>query len=344
MKSNFYTYLLSLVCLASCTFNKQDDFTIKSSSIAIIEDPLPSWNKGTTKADIINFITAASQEGSPSFIPVEDRIATFDNDGTLWAEQPAYFQFFFAIDQIKNMAKDHPEWNSKEPYKSILENDFKALMNSGMDGLMKVIMQSHTGLSHEQYFNDVQHWVENARHPKFNRPFTELVYQPMLELLDLLRDHDFKIFIVSGGGVDFMRVWAPEVYRIPSDQIIGSSVKAAFSNTDGKVNIHKLAEINFIDDKEGKPVGIHQYIGKKPVFAVGNSDGDLQMLQYCASNDYHSFQLYLHHTDNEREWAYDRESHVGQLNEGLDEALAKKWTIIDMKSDWKFVFPFEKTP
>ena len=256
MKSNFYTYLLSLVCLASCTFNKQDDFTIKSSSIAIIEDPLPSWNKGTTKADIINFITAASQEGSPSFIPVEDRIATFDNDGTLWAEQPAYFQFFFAIDQIKNMAKDHPEWNSKEPYKSILENDFKALMNSGMDGLMKVIMQSHTGLSHEQYFNDVQHWVENARHPKFNRPFTELVYQPMLELLDLLRDHDFKIFIVSGGGVDFMRVWAPEVYRIPSDQIIGSSVKAAFSNTDGKVNIHKLAEINFIDDKEGKPVGI----------------------------------------------------------------------------------------
>ncbi len=305
------------------------------------KDPLPSWNEGVAKSAIIDYITSVATKGNASYIPIEDRIATFDNDGNLWAEQPAYFQLYFALAQIKSMAKDHPEWKDQEPFKSVLKGDMEGIMASGMKGLMEIIMNSHAGKTSDDYRVSVQTWLETAKHPRFNVGYNELIYQPMLELLEYLRANDFKVFIVSGGGVDFMRVWATEAYGIPSDQIIGSSIKAEFSYVEEKAEIVKIPELNFIDDKEGKPVGIYQHIGKKPVFASGNSDGDLQMLQYCDSNTYPSFQLYLHHTDEDREWAYDRESHVGKLDKGLDEAQAKGWTVIDMKKDWKYVFPFE---
>ena len=315
--------------------------TTKAQASAESKDPLPSWNEGETKTAIMSFVEAASTKGSEGYVPVEDRIVTFDNDGTLWSEQPMYFQFFYALYQVKEMSKDHPEWKDKEPFKSIMNDDMDGVMKSGMEGLMQIVMQSHAGLDIETYRSMVSNWMNNAKHPRFKVAFKELVYQPMLELIEYLKDNEFKVFIVSGGGVDFMRVWAPEVYGIPSDQIIGSSLKAKFTYEDGKAQITKLPELNFIDDKEGKPVGIHQYIGKKPVMAVGNSDGDLQMLQYCDSNAYNSFQLYVHHTDEQREWAYDRESHVGQFDVGLDEAQAKGWTLVDMKKDWKYVYPFE---
>lgn len=305
------------------------------------EDPLPSWNDGATKSAIIDYIKLVTTDGSDSFIPIEDRIATFDNDGNLWAEQPAYFQLFFALDQIKAQADDHPEWQEQEPFKSVLNDDMDGVMKSGMHGLMEIIMNSHAGTTSQEYRSAVSQWLSTAKHPRFGVGYDELIYQPMLELLDFLRANQFKVFIVSGGGIDFMRVWATEAYGIPSDQIIGSSIKAEFSYSDEKAKIIKIPELNFIDDKEGKPVGIYQHIGKIPVFASGNSDGDLQMLQYSDSNSYPSFQLYLHHTDAEREWAYDRDSHIGKLDKGLDEARAKGWTVIDMKNDWKTIFPFQ---
>jgi len=309
----------------------------------VLEDPLPSWNEGATKSAILDYVTSVTEEGTASYVPVEDRIATFDNDGNLWAEQPAYFQLFFALDRVKAMAPDHPEWESTEPYKSVLNDDMEGIMASGMKGLLEIVMTTHAGMSSEEYQQIVADWFSTSKHPRFNRAYNELIYQPMLELMDLLRASDFKVFIVSGGGIDFMRVWATDAYGVPSDQIIGSSVKAKFDYTDGEAKIIKEPGIFFVDDKEGKPVGIHQHIGKKPIFASGNSDGDLQMLQYTDSNSYPSFQLYLHHTDAEREWAYDRDSHVGRLDKGLEEAAAKGWTVIDMKTDWKVVFPFELT-
>ena len=248
---------------------------------------------------------------------------------------------FLQLTKLKPWLKDHPEWKDKEPFKSVMNNDMKGLMASGEHGLLELVMVSHAGMSGEAYRKAVTNWLNTTTHPRFNQPYSALIYQPMVELLAYLRAKDFKTFIVSGGGIDFMRVWASEAYGIPSDQIIGSSIKAKFDYTDGKASIIKLPEIDFIDDKEGKPVGIYQHIGKKPIFASGNSDGDLQMLQYTDSNSYPSFQLYLHHTDAEREWAYDRESSVGRLDKGLDEANAKGWTVIDMKNDWKTVFPFE---
>ncbi|WP_115461946.1 HAD family hydrolase [Winogradskyella aurantiaca] len=305
------------------------------------EDPLPSWNDGATKSAIVDYIKLVTTDGIDSFIPIEDRIATFDNDGNLWAEQPAYFQLFFALDQIKAQADDHPEWQEQEPFKSVLNDDMDGVMKSGMHGLMEIIMNSHAGTTSQEYRSAVSQWLSTAKHPRFGVGYNELIYQPMLELLDFLRANQFKVFIVSGGGIDFMRVWATEAYGIPSDQIIGSSIKAEFSYSDEKAEIIKIPELNFIDDKEGKPVGIYQHIGKIPVFASGNSDGDLQMLQYCDSNSYPSFQLYLQHTDAEREWAYDRDSHIGKLDKGLDEARAKGWTVIDMKNDWKTIFPFQ---
>ncbi len=303
-------------------------------------DPLPSWNESDSKSNIIAFVEKVTTPG-PDYVPAEDRIATFDNDGTLLAEQPAYFQLIYALDQVKKLAKNHPEWKEQEPFKSVLNDDMQSLMASGMKGLMEIVMNTHAGITDEDFINRVENWLTTAKHPRFNVAYNQMVYQPMLELLDYLRANDFKVFIVSAGGVDFMRVWATEAYAVPSDQIIGSSIKAEYSNDDGNAEILKLPEINFVDDKEGKPVAIHQYIGKKPIFASGNSDGDLQMLQYTDSNTYPSFQLYLHHTDAEREWAYDRDSHIGKLDKGLDEANAKGWTVIDMKNDWNTIFPFQ---
>ena len=304
-------------------------------------DPLPSWNEGNTKSAIIDYVNDVTNQQSENFIPVSKRIATFDNDGNLWSEQPAYFQLFFAIDRIKALAPEHPEWKTEQPFKAVLEDDMTELAKYGEHGLLQLVMASHAGMTTEEFEKIVEEWLSTARHPRFNKPFTDLVYQPMLELLQYLRDNDFKTFIVSGGGIEFMRPWVGEVYGIPPDQVVGSSIKTEFDYNDGKPVIRRLAEIDFIDDKAGKPIGIHKFIGQKPVFASGNSDGDLQMMQWTASNKHKSFMLYLHHTDDEREWAYDRESHIGRLDKGLDEAKEKGWTVIDMKKDWNKIYPFD---
>jgi phosphoserine phosphatase len=333
--------IISLSVIIACTSNTEtsENNTSKNTDIT---DPLPSWNEGNTKQSIVSYIADVTNEESKNFIPVSNRIATFDNDGNLWSEQPAYFQLFFAMDRIKALAPAHPEWKSQQPYKAVLEGDMKELAKYGEHGLLKLVMASHAGMTTEEFETIVTDWLGNARHPRFDKPYTDLVYQPMLELLQYLRAHDFKTFIVSGGGIEFMRPWVEEVYGIPPDQVVGSSIKTEFDYNNGNPVIRRLAEIDFIDDKAGKPIGIHKFIGKKPVFASGNSDGDLQMMQWTASNKFKSFMLYLHHTDAEREWAYDRESHIGRLDKGLDEALEKGWTVIDMKKDWKIIYPFEK--
>ncbi|NRA93827.1 MAG: haloacid dehalogenase-like hydrolase [Psychroserpens sp.] len=337
------TFLLLIMFLCSCIENENLNKENMSKKTQENHDPLPSWNDGATKTAIIDFVTKVTTEGS-DFVPVEDRIASFDNDGNLWAEQPVYFQIIYAMDRIKAMADQHPEWNDQEPYKSIIANDMKGVMKTGMKELMQMIMTTHTDMTSEEYEAVVAEWLQTSKHPKFDQPYNAMVYQPMIELLDYLRSNEFKTFIVSGGGIQFMRVWATEAYDIPSHQIVGSSVKSKFEMTEnGEAKIVRLPEINFIDDRAGKPVGIYEHIGKKPIFASGNSDGDLQMLQYTDSNAYPSFQLYLHHTDAEREWAYDRDSHIGKLDKGLDEAEAKGWTVVNMKKDWNIVFPFEKT-
>jgi hypothetical protein len=304
-------------------------------------DPLPSWNEGSAKTAILDFVAGVTLEGSPTFVPQADRIATFDNDGNLWSEQPMYFQLQFAIDRVRAMAPDHPEWKGKQPFEALMAGDMEALMAEGEAGLVKLVMASHAGMTTEAFEASVREWMKTARHPRFDQPYNGLVYQPMLELLDYLRANGFTTFIVSGGGIDFMRPWTEEVYGIPPQQVVGSSIKTEFDYNDGNPVIRKLPDLDFIDDKAGKPVAIHKFIGKKPIFASGNSDGDLQMLQYTASNPRASFMLYLHHTDSEREWAYDRDSHIGRLDKGLDEAREKGWTVIDMKTDWKVIYPFQ---
>ncbi|MCO5725403.1 HAD family hydrolase [Robiginitalea marina] len=342
MKVNIYTSLLMALLLVPCSCKEQtppegETVSVETTSV----DPLPSWNEGKTKEAIMAFVEGVTREGSPTFVPQADRIATFDNDGNLWSEQPFYFQLQFAIDRVRAMASDHPEWKDQQPFKALLEGDMQALMAEGEPGLIKLVMASHAGMTTADFDASVKDWLERARHPRFDQPYNTLVYQPMLELLDYLRDNGFTTFIVSGGGIDFMRPWTEEVYGIPPHQVVGSSIKAEFDYNAGSPVIRKLPELDFIDDKAGKPVGIHKFIGKKPIFASGNSDGDLQMLQYTASNPKGAFMLYLHHTDAEREWAYDRDSHIGRLDKGLDEAREKGWTVIDMKTDWKVVYPFQ---
>ena len=334
------SFLLLTGCLKKSE-NKQVEVVVKDTTSFKI-DPLPSWNEGKTKAAIIDYIKDVTNKESANFIPEIDRIATFDNDGNLWSEQPAYFQLFFAMDRVKELAKDHPEWQNKQPFKAVLENDMKTLIASGEKGIMELIMATHAGITTDEFELLVKNWLETAQHPRFNKPYNQLIYQPMLELLDYLRTNDFKTFIVSGGGIEFMRPWVEEAYGIPKDQVVGSSIATEYDYNNGSPVIRRLSKIDFIDDKAGKPVGINKFIGRKPVFASGNSDGDLQMMQWTDSNPYKSFQLYLHHTDADREWAYDRESHIGQFNKGLDEALEKGWTIIDMKNDWKTIYPFQK--
>lgn len=335
--------LLSIILLTigGCKDSPSNTSEEEIIVIDIPSDPLPSWNDGETKSAILAYVQGITEEGSANFVPIEDRIATFDNDGNLWSEQPAYFQLFFAIDRVKAMADEHPEWKNKQPYKAILENNMDELMKQGEHGLLEIVMATHSGMSSEEFEEEVRNWLATAKHPRFNQPYNALIYQPMLELLEYLRANDFKTFIVSGGGVDFMRVWTEDAYGIPPYQVVGSTIKTEFDYNNGQALIKKMPALDFIDDKEGKPVGINKFIGKRPIFASGNSDGDLQMLQYADSNDYQSFMLYLHHTDAEREWAYDRNSHIGRLDKGLDEATAKGWTIIDMKNDWKTIYPFQ---
>jgi hypothetical protein len=338
MKNIVYILFISIVLFSCKEKVEMEEIT---TNIDEIIDPLPSWNEGQTKEAIMSYVNAVITDGSANYIPIGDRIATFDNDGNLWSEQPAYFQLFFAIDRIKTLAPEHPEWKTTQPYQSVLENDMKTLMSYGEHGLLEIVMASHAGNTVSEFEQIVKEWLATAKHPRFDQPYNALVYQPMLELLDYLRANDFKTFIVSGGGIEFMRPWVEEVYGIPKDQVIGSSIKTKYDYNDGNPVIRRLPELNFIDDKEGKPEGINQFIGKKPVFTSGNSDGDLQMLRWGDSNTYSSFQLYVHHTDSIREWAYDRESSIGRLDKGLDEAIEKGWTVIDMKNDWKVVYPFE---
>ena len=305
------------------------------------EDALPSWNDGKTKQSIITFVEQVTDPNSKSYVKTEERIAVFDNDGTLWAEKPIYFQLEFVKDRILELAPSRPEWKTQQPFKAVLENDNKALAESGYDGLLELLMTTHAGMTQAQFQDIVKQWLATAKHPRFNRPYTELVYQPMLELLTYLRANGFKTYIVSGGGIEFMRPWTEQVYGIPPEQVVGSSIKTEFEMRDGKPVIVRQAEIDFIDDKEGKPVGINSHIGRRPIAAFGNSDGDLQMLQWTAAGYGPSFMLFVHHTDAKREWAYDKDSHIGRLDKGLVEAEKNGWTVVDMKNDWKTVFPFQ---
>jgi len=302
-------------------------------------DPLPSWNDGPTKSAIVSFVDRVTKEGSPDFVKPAERIATFDNDGTLWCEQPVYFQFAFALDRVKAMAGEHPEWKNKEPFKSVLAGDIKGAMAGGEKGILEMMAATHSGMTTEQFAATVKEWIKTAHHPKYDRPYNACVYQPMLELLTYLRAKGFKTFIVSGGGVEFMRAFAEETYGIPPEQVVGSSGVVKFEMKDGKPVLMKEPKVEFIDDGPGKPVGINRFIGRRPIMAFGNSDGDLQMLQYTTAGDGARFGLIVHHTDNKREVAYDRTSHIGKLDKALDEAATKGWTVVDMKKDWKTVFP-----
>ena len=316
---------------------------VSGSGIAHAADPLPSWQEGKAKQSIIEFVTEVTQEGSAEFVPPAERIATFDNDGTLWAEQPAYVQLLFALDRVKTLAPQHPEWQNEEPFASLLKGDTKSALAGGKQAVVELIMATHAGMTTGEFEQIVQDWLATARHPTTGRPYTEMVYQPMLELLDYLRANGFKTFIVSGGGIEFMRPWTERVYGIPPEQVVGSTIKVDYEMQDGKPVLVRLPELDFYDDNEGKPVAIHQQIGQRPIAAFGNSDGDLQMLQWTMAGDGARFALYVHHTDGEREWAYDRESSIGRLDKGLDQARDDGWTVVDMKEDWKVVYPIAPT-
>ena len=305
-------------------------------------DPLPSWNDGPAKSAITDFVQQVTTEGVTEFVPSAERIAVFDNDGTLWAEQPMYFQLAFALDRVKALAPLHPEWNQKQPFKAAMEGDLKSVLTGGKHALLELIMATHSGNTTEEFAQIVENWLATAQHQTTGRQYTDMVYQPMLELLSYLRANGFKTYITSGGGIEFMRPWAERVYGIPAEQVIGSSIKTKFELRDGKPVLVRLPEINFFDDKAAKPVAINQHIGRRPIAAFGNSDGDLQMLQWTDAGKGPRFCLYVHHTDAVREWAYDRESYIGKLDNGLDEAQKHGWTVVDMKKDWKVIYPFEQ--
>ncbi len=334
---SIFKSIIGFFFLTLIACNPKTDIPVKPEYI----DPLPSWNDVSSKDNIIAYVSEVTNPKNETFIPIKDRIATFDNDGNLWSEQPAYFQLFFAIDRVKSMAKDHPEWKDQQPFKAVLENDMEALKKQGEHGLIQLVMATHSGNTTEEFKKDVQNWISTAKHPTKNVTYDKLVFQPMLELLQYLRDNDFKTYVVSGGGVDFMRAFVTDIYGIPEEQIIGSRIKTEFDYNNRNPVIRRLPALDFIDDKEGKPLNIQKIIGKKPVFSSGNSDGDLPMMQWTASNKYKSFMLYVHHTDSVREWAYDRESHIGRFDKGLDQAQKDGWTVIDMKKDWRVIYPFE---
>jgi phosphoglycolate phosphatase-like HAD superfamily hydrolase len=302
-------------------------------------DPLPSWNDGKAKQSIVSFVEKVTTPGSPDFVPVPERVATFDNDGTLWCEKPLPVQLYFALDRVRALAPQHPEWATTEPFASVLKGDPKGVMAGGERALMELLMATHAGNTSEEFEQVVKDWIATAKHPKTGKLYTDMVYQPMLEVLAYLRANGFKTFIVSGGGIEFMRAWAETVYGIPPEQVVGSSVKTTFELRDGTPVLVRLPELNFNDDKGGKPVGIGQHIGRRPIAAFGNSDGDLQMLQYTGAGRGTRFCLYVHHDDASREYVYDREDTLARLDKGLDEAAAKGWTVVSMKDDWKLVFP-----
>jgi hypothetical protein len=302
-------------------------------------DPLPSWNDGGPKQAIVAFVKAVTNPRSAGFVPASERIATFDNDGTLWVEQRMYTQVVFMMDRVKALARQHPEWRQQQPFRAVLEGDMAALAASGEKGLMQVAMATGAGMTTEVFSKTVSNWIATARHPRFHRLYTQCVYQPMLELLAYLRDNGFKVYIVSGGGIEFMRPWTDRVYGVPPEQVVGSSIKLQFQMRDGHPVLERLPEVDFIDNYGGKPVGIEKFIGWRPIAAFGNSDGDQQMLEWTAAGAGARLMLLVHHTDAVREYAYDRKSHVGRLDKALDEARARGWVVVDMKRDWKVVFP-----
>ncbi|WP_225510748.1 HAD family hydrolase [Rhizobium leguminosarum] len=312
---------------------------VHATSAFAQSDPLPSWNDTASKVAIVSFVEKVTGQGSPDFVPETERIAVFDNDGTLWVEHPMYVQLAFALDRVKTLAPQHPEWKETQPFKAVLDGDMKTLAASGEKGLVELIMTTHAGMTSSDFQKIVTDWLASARDPKFKRPYTELVYQPMVELLAYLRANGFKTFIVSGGGIEFMRPWAEKVYGIPPEQVIGSSIKTEFRMQDDTPTLYRLPEVNFIDDKAGKPVGINQHIGRRPIAAFGNSDGDLQMLQWTTmAGGPARLGVLIHHTDAEREYAYDRDTEFGRLDKALDAAAITGWTVVDMKADWKQVF------
>jgi phosphoserine phosphatase len=306
-------------------------------------DTLASWNDGPAKARIRAFVQAVTDRSSKDYVEPAQRIAVFDNDGTLWSEQPAYFQLLFAIDRVKALEPKHPDWRTRQPFKAALEGDMKTLAASGEKGLLELVMATHAGMTTEEFEGIVRSWVANATHPRFGRSYTELVYQPMLEVLALLHATGFKTYVVSGGGIEFMRPWVERVYGIPPERVVGSSIRVQYERRGGKPVLVRLAEIDFIDDKAGKPVGIHKFIGRRPIAAFGNSDGDLEMLEWTAAGDGARLMVLLHHTDARREWAYDRASHVGRLDKALDQARVNGWTVVDMEQAWRVIYPFERS-
>ena len=301
-------------------------------------DPLPSWRDGKAKQSILNFVAAVTAQGSSEFVPVPERIATFDNDGTLWVEQPMYVQLAFALDRVKALLPMHPEWKEKQPFKAVIEGDMKTVAASGERGLVELVLTTHAGMTTEEFEAIVTEWLAKARHPRFDRPYTDLVFQPMIELLAYLRASGFRTFIVSGGGIEFMRPWSEKVYGVPPEQVVGSSVKTRYQMRGDIPVLFRLPEIDFVDDGAGKPVRINEHIGRRPIAAFGNSDGDLQMLQWVSKGPHRHLALLVHHTDAEREYAYDRKSTFGRLNEALDVAGDNGWTVVSMKDDWNRIF------
>ncbi|MEO3723359.1 HAD family hydrolase [Pseudomonas syringae] len=309
--------------------------------LAQASEPLPSWNDSPAKKHIIEFVEAVTDQSGKDFVKPAERIAVFDNDGTLWSEQPAYFELLFAFDEVKRTAAQHPEWKTTQPFKAVIENDHKALAAAGMDGILKIFAATHTGMTTDAFDDYAKTWLTQARHPKTGKPYTEMIFQPMLEMLDYLRSQDFKTYIVSGGDTGFMRAFAEKVYGIPPEQVIGTTFVTAFEYKDGKASIVRTAKLAHNDDGPGKPVSIDSVIGRRPILAFGNSDGDLQMLQWTAAGPGKRFMGLVHHTDAKREWAYDRQSDIGRLDKALDEANSRGWTVVDMASDWRRIYPFD---
>jgi phosphoglycolate phosphatase-like HAD superfamily hydrolase len=316
-------------------------FALALPLLAQASEPLPSWNDGPAKNNIIAFVQAVTDQHSKDFVHPAERIAVFDNDGTLWSEQPMYFELLFALDEVKRNAPQHPEWQTTQPFKAVLENDHKALAAAGMDGIIKIFGATHTGMTTEAFDDYAKTWLSQARHPKTGKPYTEMIFQPMLEMLDYLRSQDFKTYIVSGGDTGFMRAFAEKVYGIPPEQVIGTTFVTAFQFKDGKASILRTRKLAHNDDGPGKPESIDAVIGKRPILAFGNSDGDLQMLQWTAAGPGKRFMGLVHHTDAGREWAYDRKSDIGRLDKALDEANSRGWTVVDMATEWRRIYPFD---
>ena len=333
-------YLLLAVLFVVCVGCRAGALAQSIALAAPLPDPLPSWSDGAAKKSITDFVDRVTMRGSSDFVPVDQRIATFDNDGTLWCEQPIYIQVAFAFDEVRRLAPQHPEWKKQQPFKNLLEGKMQLVADAGEKSLLEIVMATHSGMSVDDFSKTVLDWVTTAQHPRFKRPYIEFVYQPMQELMRYLRGNDFKTFIVSGGGIEFMRPWVEKVYGIPPEQVVGSSGIVKFQmDANGKPELMKLDKIEFVDDGPGKPVGINRFIGRRPIFAFGNSDGDLQMLQWTAAGPGARFAGIVHHTDEVREYAYDRQSKIGKLDKAWDEAERRNWTIVDIKRDWKTIFP-----